>query len=104
MTTSRQAGQLRILIIGAHPDDPDYSAGGTAALYAQQGHIVKMVSLTNGDAGHHEEGGAPLAWRRRQEAAAAGAQLGAEYITLDIHDGRVTTDIGKSQPGHCADP
>jgi len=46
-----------------------------------------MVSLTNGDAGHHEMGGAPLAWRRRKEAAAAGATLGAEYITLDIHDG-----------------
>lgn len=78
---------LNILIIGAHPDDPDYSAGGTAALYARQGHRVKMVSLTNGDAGHHEQGGAPLAWRRRQEAAAAGAALGVEYITLDIHDG-----------------
>jgi LmbE family N-acetylglucosaminyl deacetylase len=46
-----------------------------------------MVSLTNGDAGHHEQGGAPLAWRRRQEAAASGAVLGVEYITLDIHDG-----------------
>ena len=78
---------LNILIFGAHPDDPDYSAGGTAALYARQGHKVKMVSLTNGDAGHHEQGGAPLAWRRRQEAAAAGAALGVEYITLDIHDG-----------------
>ncbi|MEZ4861072.1 MAG: PIG-L family deacetylase [Caldilineaceae bacterium] len=79
--------KLRILIVGAHPDDPDYSAGGTAALYARHGHQVKLVSLTNGDAGHHEQGGAPLAWRRRQEAANAGAQLGVEYITLDIHDG-----------------
>lgn len=78
---------LRILIIGAHPDDPDYAAGGVAALYGRQGHTVKLVSLTNGDAGHHEMGGAPLAWRRRAEAAAAGAALGAEYVTLDIHDG-----------------
>jgi LmbE family N-acetylglucosaminyl deacetylase len=81
------ANVLKILIFGAHPDDPDFSAGGTAALYARQGHRVKMVSLTNGDAGHHEQGGAPLAWRRRQEAAASGAVLGVEYITLDIHDG-----------------
>jgi LmbE family N-acetylglucosaminyl deacetylase len=79
--------QLRVLILGAHPDDPDFSAGGVAALYARQGHTVKLVSLTNGDAGHHELGGAPLAWRRRAEAAAAGAALGVEYITLDIHDG-----------------
>lgn len=78
---------FNILIFGAHPDDPDYSAGGTAALYARQGHNVKMVSLTNGDAGHHEMGGAPLAWRRRIEAANAGKALGVEYITLDIHDG-----------------
>lgn len=78
---------LRILVFGAHPDDPDFSVGGTAALYARLGHTVKMVSLTNGDAGHHEEGGAPLAWRRRKEAATAGAALGVAYITLDIHDG-----------------
>ncbi len=78
---------LNILIFGAHPDDPDLCAGGVAALYARLGHRVKMVSLTNGDAGHHEMGGAPLAWRRRAEAAAAGQCLGVEYITLDNHDG-----------------
>jgi LmbE family N-acetylglucosaminyl deacetylase len=77
---------LRVLIFGAHPDDADFMAGGVAALYAQRGDVVKMVSLTNGDAGHHEMGGAPLAWRRRKEAAAAGQRLGVEYITLDIHD------------------
>lgn len=84
---------LNILVIGAHPDDPDFCAGGTAALYARQGHRVKLVSLTNGDAGHHEMGGAPLAWRRRQEAAAAGKVLGVEYITLDIHDGTLLPTI-----------
>ena len=83
MTTS----PLRILVFGAHPDDPDFKAGGVAALYAQQGHVVKMISVTNGDAGHHEIGGAPLAWRRREEAAASGEVLGCEYITLDHHDG-----------------
>jgi LmbE family N-acetylglucosaminyl deacetylase len=46
---------LRLLIIGAHPDDADYAAGGTAALYRVRGHVVRMVSLTNGDAGHHEQ-------------------------------------------------
>lgn len=78
---------VKVLIIGAHPDDPDSAAGGVAALYSQQGHQVKMVSMTNGDAGHYEMGGAPLAWRRRKEAAEAGACLGCEYITLDNHDG-----------------
>jgi LmbE family N-acetylglucosaminyl deacetylase len=79
--------KLRVLVFGAHPDDPDSKSGGTAALYTKAGHVVKMVSLTNGDAGHMWEGGAPLAWRRRIEAANSGKALGCEYITLDSHDG-----------------
>jgi LmbE family N-acetylglucosaminyl deacetylase len=77
------------LIFGAHPDDADISAGGIATLYSQLGHRVQMVSLTNGDSGHHQMGGAPLAWRRRKEAHASGKILGCEYITLDNHDGEL---------------
>jgi LmbE family N-acetylglucosaminyl deacetylase len=80
---------LRLLIIGAHPDDADYAAGGTAALYRAAGHVVRMVSLTNGDAGHHLQPGPALARRRRAEAAAAGAVIGATYETLDNHDGEL---------------
>jgi LmbE family N-acetylglucosaminyl deacetylase len=78
---------LHLLIIGAHPDDADYAAGGTAALYRQAGHVVKMVSLTNGDAGHQTLRGAELARRRRAEAAASGAVIGADYDVLDVPDG-----------------
>jgi len=77
---------LRILIFGAHPDDPEWYAGGVAYRYTRRGHQVKMVSLTNGDAGHYQMFGAPLAQRRREEAAAAGACLGVEYVVLDNHD------------------
>src|SRR5262249_2102495 len=80
---------LRLLIIGAPPDDADYHAGGLAALYRAQGHVVKMVSLTNGDAGHQTLRGPDLAWRRRAEAAAAGAIIGAAYDVLDNHDGHL---------------
>src|SRR5207253_707559 len=80
---------LRLLIIGAHPDDADYAAGGTAALYRAAGHVVHMVSLTNGDAGHHEQAGPALAARRRAEAAASGAVIGADYETFDNHDGQL---------------
>ena len=76
----------RILFIGAHPDDCDNKAGGTAALLAERGHAVKFVSLTNGDAGHHEMGGGVLAKRRRAEAKEAGRRLGIEYAVLDYHD------------------
>jgi len=80
---------LRLLIIGAHPDDADYAAGGTAALYRAAGHVVKMVSLTNGDAGHHRLRGRELAKRRLAEATAAGAIIGASYDVLDHHDGEL---------------
>lgn len=80
---------LRLLIIGAHPDDADYAAGGTAALYRAAGHVVHMVSLTNGDAGHHEQPGPALARRRLAEATAAAAVIGATYEIFDIHDGEL---------------
>jgi len=80
---------LRLLIIGAHPDDADYSAGGLAALYRAAGHDVTMISLTNGDAGHHAQPGPVLARRRTAEAAAAGAVIGAPYRLFDIHDGEL---------------
>ena len=74
---------------GAHPDDCDSKAGGVAAKYAAAGHQVRFVSVTNGDAGHHEIGGVELARRRRAEAEAAGAVAGIEYHVLDIHDGEL---------------
>ena len=83
-------GQLRIIAFGAHPDDCDQRAGGTAVRWAALGHQVKFVSLTNGDAGHQTQGGGALARRRRLEAQEAGRRLGiAEYETLDNHDGEL---------------
>lgn len=84
-----QAPPLRVLVFGAHPDDCDIKAGGVAALYVQQGHRVKFVSVTNGDAGHHEMGGGPLAQRRYAEAQAAAEIIGIEYELLDNHDGEL---------------
>jgi LmbE family N-acetylglucosaminyl deacetylase len=80
---------LRLLILGAHPDDPDFHAGGLAAIYRRHGHVVKMISLTNGDAGHHRLAGRELADIRRAEAAAAGRVIGAEYVTWDHHDAQL---------------
>lgn len=80
---------LRLLIIGAHPDDADYAAGGLAALYRAAGHMVHMVSLTNGDAGHHVTTGPALAQRRLAEASAAASVIGARYHVCDNHDGEL---------------
>jgi LmbE family N-acetylglucosaminyl deacetylase len=85
-----QERPLRIIVFGAHPDDCDMDAGGTAALWAAKGHQVKFVALTNGDAGHQSEGGGALAKRRRAEAQEAGRRYGiAEYEVLDNHDGEL---------------
>ena len=81
---------MNVLVFGAHPDDADFSAGGVAYLYGRMGHRVKFVSMTNGDAGHHEIGGVELARRRYAEAQAVAKVLGlAEYQLLDNHDGEL---------------
>jgi LmbE family N-acetylglucosaminyl deacetylase len=84
---------LKLLILGAHPDDAEYHAGGLASVYRELGHTVKMVSLTNGQAGHHERPPDQLAKLRREEAAASGRVIGAEYVTWDTPDGELVADV-----------
>lgn len=80
---------LRIIVFGAHPDDCELSTGGTAARWAKAGYKVKFVSVTNGDIGHHEIAGAPLARRRTAEVKRCAEILGIETEVLDIHDGEL---------------
>ncbi len=87
------AAPLNIIVFGAHPDDCDIRAGGTAAKWAAAGHRVRLVSMTNGDAGHQSEGGGALGARRRAEAQEAGRRIGVEYIVLDNHDGELMPDL-----------
>jgi N-acetylglucosamine malate deacetylase 1 len=88
-TTPPDDGKLRILCFGAHPDDCELQAGGTAALWAAGGHHVKFVSVTNGDIGHWREAGGPLARRRQAEVERAARLLGITAEVLDIHDGEL---------------
>ena len=45
----------RILLIGAHPDDAEYHAGGLLTRYRKElDATVKLISMTDGAAGHHE--------------------------------------------------
>ncbi|MEW4566574.1 PIG-L family deacetylase [Tautonia sp. JC769] len=80
---------LRIIVFGAHPDDCELKAGGTAARWAKLGHKVKFVSTTNGDIGHHEMAGGALAQRRTAEVERCAEILGIETEVLDIHDGEL---------------
>lgn len=89
-----QEGKLRVIAIGAHPDDCDIRIGGTAARMAKAGHAVKFLSVTNGDAGHHEMGGGILARRRYAETQESARRLGiAEYEVLDNHDGELVPSL-----------
>lgn len=88
---------LRIIVFGAHPDDAQFKAGGTAAKWAKLGHQVKLVSVTNGDIGHWESAGGPLAKRRLAEVRKADAVIGATTEVLDIHDGELIPSLDNRQ-------
>ena len=94
-------GPLRIIVFGAHPDDCELEAGGTAARWSKLGHRVKFVSVTNGDIGHHEMAGGILgASRRTDEVKRCAAILGIETEVLDIHDGELLPHPGKPLDHH----
>jgi LmbE family N-acetylglucosaminyl deacetylase len=82
-------GKLRIIIFGAHPDDAEYRGAGVALKWARMGHHVKLVSATNGDIGHWQIAGGPLAQRRKKEVMEVGRRLGVTTEVLDIHDGEI---------------
>jgi LmbE family N-acetylglucosaminyl deacetylase len=80
---------LRILVIGAHPDDCEIKAGGVTAMYRAARHHVKYVSVTNGEAGHQRLQPAELAATRKAEAQAVAKLMGIEYDVLGNRDGRL---------------
>jgi LmbE family N-acetylglucosaminyl deacetylase len=92
-----EGGKLRIIAFGAHPDDAEFKVGGTAAKWAALGHKVKLVSVTNGDIGHWNMAGGPLARRRTAEVKRAAQLLGVEAQVLDIHDGELLPTLENRQ-------
>jgi LmbE family N-acetylglucosaminyl deacetylase len=82
-------GKLRIIVFGAHPDDPEYRGAGVAMKWAKAGHHVKLVATTNGDIGHWQSAGGPLAQRRLKEVQEVARKLGVTNEVLDIHDGEI---------------
>lgn len=80
---------MNIVCIGAHPDDAEVFAGATCLKWAQKGHRVLMVSLTNGDIGHYSMSGGALAKRREAESHAASRRSGMQSLILDHHDGEL---------------
>jgi len=77
----------RVLVLGAHPDDAEFSAGGLLASHCEAGSTLKLVSVTNGQSGHQSVPSPELVLRRRAEATKAGQVIEADYVTWDFPDG-----------------
>lgn len=89
-----QQNNVKVMVIFAHPDEGEIYAGGTTALYTQNGHEVKFLSITNGDAGHFSMKPEALAKRRHKEAMNAKKILKlSDYEILNYHDGNLKNSI-----------
>jgi len=85
--------KLNILALGAHPDDMEWHAGGTLALYAKQGHRVFICHVSNGNKGSFRHTGDELARIRRKESIAAARVIGAVSLTCDVPDAEVAVTV-----------
>ncbi len=72
-----KAAKLRVLCIGAHPDDPESACGGTLARYAEAGHDVHVLYMTRGELGIDGKTPTETATIRSAEAERGCAALGA---------------------------
>src|SRR5260370_31749816 len=61
--------------------------------WADKGHHVQFVSVTNGDIGHWRDAGGPLARRRKAEVERVAKILGIATEVLDIHDGELLPSL-----------
>ena len=85
-----------VLVIAAHPDDPEFGAGGTIAKYVSLGAKAYYVISTNGERGsrHHDIDGEKLIEARHKEQKAAADIIGVtQTIFLDHKDGELQADI-----------
>lgn len=78
---------LKVICVGAHPDDPESGCGGTLARYAAAGHTVKIFYLTRGEAGIDGKSHAEASSIRTKEAQEACKILGSEAMFLGQVDG-----------------
>lgn len=86
---------MRVLVIGAHPDDADMYCGATAIKLAKAGAKVRFVSLCNGDKGHQTMTSSALAARRFGETQRAAQAYGIEsYVVGDSPDCEIEPTLG----------
>ncbi len=84
--------KLKIVCVGAHPDDPESGCGGTIAKLVSAGHQVAIIYLTSGEAGIDGKSHAEAASIRTKEAIAACKILNAKPIFAGQIDGAGMVD------------
>ena len=87
------AERLKVVVAGAHPDDPESGCGGTMALYSDLGHDVSSVYLTRGEAGIRGKSEQEAAAIRTGESQKACAILKAKPVFAGQIDGN--TEINR---------
>jgi LmbE family N-acetylglucosaminyl deacetylase len=80
---------VKVLAVGAHPDDLEILCGGTLARLVKEGHEVVMCHATLGDRGSYVHTSEEIAAIRSRESKRAAEICGAEEATLGLHDGEV---------------
>ncbi len=96
MTPTSGNGRARVLVVLAHPDDPEYFCGATVARWAAEGLDVTYCLVTSGDKGADGQGVDPheLALRREGEQQAAAEVLGVRRVLfLRREDGTLEPDL-----------
>jgi LmbE family N-acetylglucosaminyl deacetylase len=90
----------RVMVVMAHPDDPEFFAGGTIALWAREGAEITYLILTNGNKGSDDPAMTPdrLVKLRQQEQRSAASLLGVKTIIfLDQADGELQATLSLRQ-------
>lgn len=88
--------QKRILVILAHPDDPEFFCGATIARWCAEGHEVHYCLLTRGQKGAPDltHSADEIAVLRVKEQLAAAEFLGVKSVEfMDYQDGELFPDL-----------
>ncbi|MGI5915093.1 MAG: PIG-L deacetylase family protein [Anaerolineae bacterium] len=100
MSEAREPELRTVLVIGAHPDDPEFGCAATIAKWAGQGRQIDYLLLTSGDKGSHDPTRRPgqVVAMREEEQRAAARVLGVRSVTFLRHpDGMLENTMALRQ-------